>query len=132
MSSTVAQVLKITQNPRCSIESVANVIRQDHAISLKILKLANSAVYSRGEPLETISKAVMRIGLTQIRQMVMNIGVLDQFSQMEAGRQIDLPQFWEHSIAVGFIAAELARCLGRKELQIEAAFTPVCCMMSGN
>ncbi len=123
MSSTVAQVLKITQNPRCSIESVANVIRQDHAISLKILKLANSAVYSRGEPLETISKAVMRIGLTQIRQMVMNIGVLDQFSQMEAGRQIDLPQFWEHSIAVGFIAAELARCLGRKEPQIEAAFT---------
>ncbi len=123
MSSTVAQILKITQNPRCSIDNVARVVKQDHAVSLKILKLANSTVYSRGEPVDTVNKAIMRIGLTQIRQVVLNISVINQFNNEETGMRIRIPQFWEHSIATGLISAEIVRRLGKKEPEIEVAFT---------
>ena len=123
LSPTVAQVMKVTQSDRCSIEQVVKIVKQDHAICLKILKLANSTAYTRGEPVDTIQKAVMRIGLAQIRQTVVNISVVDQFNDAEQNPYISIAQFWEHSIATGLITADITRNLGGKEPQIDAAFT---------
>lgn len=123
MSPTVTQLLKITSNDRASIEQVARVIMQDHAIALKILKLANSVVYTRGEPVESVQKAVMRIGISQIRQAVLNISIIEQFSSDQYDTDIDGLQFWEHSIACGLIGAELARSNNAGEAAIDTAFT---------
>ena len=123
MSPTVAQVLKLTRSSQCSIENVVKVIKQDHAISLVVMKMANSVVYTRGEPVDTIQKSVMRIGLSQIRQVVLNISVIDQFNKTEQNDSISIPHFWEHSIATGMIAAMITRELGGKEPQTDAAFT---------
>ncbi len=123
MSPTVAQILKLTQSPRCSIEQVVKVIKQDHAVSLKILKLANSSTYTRGEPVDSVQKAVLRIGLTQIRQAVLNISVIDQFSGDEQETLLSTPQFWEHSIATGLITVEVAHALSDKTTDLDIAFT---------
>ncbi len=120
LSPTVAQILKLLRNPNCSINNIAKVVRQDQAISLKLLKLANSSIYTRGEPVETIPKAVMRIGLTQIRQVVLNIAVIDNFTN---SKYINIANFWEHSISTGLIAAQIAKKLQYNETQIDAAFT---------
>lgn len=121
MSPTVAEVLKLTGTDRCSIEQVSRAISRDHAIALKILKLANSAVYTRGEPVDSVHDAVLRIGLEQIRQAVLNISVVDQFTSESGKSTMDVGQFWEHAIAVGMIAAELARARGERDT--DAAFT---------
>ena len=123
LSPTVAQVLRMSREKNCSIEGIAKAIKQDHAISLKILKLANSAVYTRGEPVDSVQKAVMRIGLNQIHQTVMNISVVEKFSGIEEDERLNSPQFWEHSIATGLIAAEISRKLGAGEEDIDSAFT---------
>ncbi|MEX2214641.1 MAG: response regulator [Phycisphaeraceae bacterium] len=123
LSPTVARVLKMTQSAECSMDAVAAVIKQDQAISLKLLKLANSSVYARGEPVDTVQRAVMRIGLEPVRQMVLNLAVVERFSDQNATSGINMMLFWEHSIAVGLIATELTKLLGGKEIQIEAAFT---------
>jgi HD-like signal output (HDOD) protein/DNA-binding response OmpR family regulator len=123
MSPTVTQILKSTQSEQCSIDEVVKVIKQDHAISLKVLKMANSVVYTRGEPIDTVQKAVMRIGLSQIRQLALNISVIDQFANGGQNDSLSIPLFWEHSIATGMIAAEITRSLGGKGSQIDAAFT---------
>ncbi len=123
MSPTVAQILKMTLSARCSIEQVVKVIKQDHAVSLKILKLANSSSYTRGEPVDTVQKAVLRIGLTQIRQAVLNISVIDQFSGEDQNIQLSTPKFWEHSIATGLITAEITHALSDKTTDLDIAFT---------
>lgn len=120
LSPAVSQVLRLTGTDRCSIEQVAKAISQDHAIALKVLKLANSAVYTRGEPVDSVHMAVSRIGLGQIRQTVLNLAVIDQFNAQASSRHINFGQFWEHAIAVGIIAAELAHAL---EQDADAAFT---------
>jgi len=122
MSPTVAQVLELSRNPRVSIDQLTRAIKQDHAISLKVLRLANSAVYTRGEPVDSVQKAIMRIGMQQISQAVMNIAVVESFGESVDPR-LNAPQFWEHSIATGLIAAEIARSLGEKDDAVDAAFT---------
>lgn len=123
MSPTIGQLLKMTTSGDCSIDRVAQVIKQDQALSLKVLKLANSPVYSRGEPVETVQNAVMRIGLTQIRQAALNIAVIDQFCDESISNWLHVPSLWEHCIATGLIAGEITRRRGGKESEVDSAFT---------
>lgn len=120
-SPTATRLLKLINNDESSVEKIAKVIKQDHAIAIKVLKLANSPVYSRGEPIETIEMAVPRIGLRQMHQTVLNIGVIEQLGEISIGEHVDAGQFWEHGIACGIIASEIANEL--KEVEVDAAFT---------
>ncbi len=120
-SPTVSQVLKLTSSDKCSMEQVAQAVSQDQTVALKVLKLANSSVYSRGDHVDTLHKAVLRIGMQSIRQAVLNIGVVERFGSPAFQRHLSTPLFWEHSIACGLIAAELAHALGHEGPDI--AFT---------
>ena len=48
----------------------------DQALTPKILRMANSAIASRGNPIATVRDAVMRIGTGPIFSMAMAFGVL--------------------------------------------------------
>ncbi len=118
---SVAEVLKVVNSPQANSEQVASVIKRDPAIALKILRLANSSAFASGTPADTVEKAVLRIGVGAIRQAVMNIGVVDRFSSVAVEGFMDPILFWEHSIAVGLIAAAVTRARGEGEP--DAAFT---------
>jgi HD-like signal output (HDOD) protein/CheY-like chemotaxis protein len=121
LSPTVTQVLKLTGNAHCSTEAVAKAISHDHAIALKIMKLANSTVYTRGEPVDSVHKAVVRIGIERIRQAVLNISVVERLSAPAFDHHLSTEEFWEHSIACGVIASELAHAAD--PAQTDTAFT---------
>lgn len=122
MSPAVAKVLKLTKKENCSISAVAKAVKKDQGVSLKLLKLANSSVYERGDPVDSIPQAIMRMGLESVRQAALNLSVIDQFK--EAGDpRLDAALFWEHSIATGLIAAEATRATGGNDDQIDSAFT---------
>jgi len=108
-SPVVTRLLQLTNSEKSSIQNIVKTVKQDQGIALRILKLANSAVYTRGEPVDSIDEAVKRIGLSQIRQAVLNIGVIEAMSTVMIGDRVDAGQYWEHSIACGLIASEIAR-----------------------
>jgi len=120
-SPTVSQIMSLVSSPRCSVEQVAKAVGQDHGIALKILRIANSSAFSRGDRVDTVHKAVLRIGLEQIRQTAMSIGVMERFGTLGLGDRLTAPMFWEHSIACGIIAAEIAHALKHKDPEV--AFT---------
>lgn len=123
MSPSVAQILSLCRNPNCAIDQVARAIKQDHALALTMLKIANSSVYCRGEPVESVQNAVGRVGLAQTKQMVMNISVIDSFSKEDPKGRLRAPLFWEHSIACGLICAEISLALEFSADDIDSAFT---------
>lgn len=123
LSPSVMQIIKLTSSNAGSVENVVDAVKADQAIALKVLKLANSVVYTRGEPVENVHKAVMRIGLSQIRQAVLNIAVVEQFGSNTHNEHLDSLQFWEHSIATGLICSRLARAIGLEDAEVDSAFT---------
>lgn len=122
-SPTVAQLLSMTGESDCSLDQIARVIKRDQAIALKVLKIANSVVYSRGSPVETVHQALSRIGLAQVRQLILNISVIDNFQHGELGEDFKSEWFWEHSIATGLLAASITRLRCGDERAIDSAFT---------
>lgn len=120
---TVSQILAAARNSRASVDDVARAIRQDQAVCLKLLRMANSCLYRRGEQAETIQKAVGRIGLGQIQQIVLAIGVIDIFNSNVENDSISPPLFWEHSLACAIMSADILRALECPQEQIDSVFT---------
>jgi putative nucleotidyltransferase with HDIG domain len=120
LSATVARVLELTRTTAVSADTVANAIKCDQAIALRVIKLANSAVYQRGDRVNTVKAAVLRIGMQQIQQAVQNLGVMERFSGVSMDTYLNHVLFWEHSLGTGIIAAQLGASLG---MDSDAAFT---------
>lgn len=121
LSPTVSHVLRLTDNPDSTMEEIARVIKQDYAVAIKILRLANSVVYGRGQAIDTVDKAVGRLGLSQIRQAMLNLNVMHRFKSSGQYGRLNGGQFWEHSIGVGIIAAQIAQTRSAEEADL--AFT---------
>ncbi|MFQ6047775.1 MAG: HDOD domain-containing protein [Phycisphaerae bacterium] len=122
MPAVLHQIMSLTSSARVSIDQVAEAVKQDQAISLRILRLANSSLYARGAPLQDIRRAVLRLGLQTIRELVMSIAVIGQFGPKDAPEEaLDRRYFWEHGLGCALIACELARAC--QSGQSERAFT---------
>ncbi|MFI4898203.1 MAG: HDOD domain-containing protein [Phycisphaerales bacterium JB059] len=121
ISPAVANVMSLAGRPNVSTDALVKAVRVDHAIALKVIKLANSSAYSRGDPVTSVRDAVVRIGTESIRQAVTNIGIIDQLSATNVLPGFSPGLFWEHAIAVAITAAELAR--STREIEPDEAFT---------
>ena len=75
-------------------------------------QLNGSSAIDTGKPVESIEKAVTRIGLSAIGQTVLNITVVDALGSASDRCRLDPRLFWEHSIGCGIVAARLAAAVG--------------------
>ncbi|MBX3387282.1 MAG: response regulator [Phycisphaeraceae bacterium] len=120
---SVQHVLRLIDRPDSSAQTVASAVKQDQSLSLRILKMANSTLYGRGEMVDTVQKAVLRIGMEQIRSAVMSAEILDAFSSVGLDNYINPEAFWEHSIAVGLLSMRLSQLFGQAPEQCDSMFT---------
>jgi putative nucleotidyltransferase with HDIG domain len=123
LSPIVQHVLALTVNPSTTMDQLARVVKQDHAVSIRLLKLANSSIYTRGAPVDSVARAIGRIGMSQIRETVLGMAVIDRFHTLAACPRMRGEWFWEHSIATGLIATRLARATGIQGEMADALFT---------
>jgi len=107
-SGNIQNVMAVTQNPLCSVEDVAREVMLDQVLSVRVLKLANSSAYTAGKPTNNLRAAIGRIGVREVRNLVMTLGIIDHFKGTLSTKIV--PQhFWEHSIACGLVATSLAK-----------------------
>jgi HD-like signal output (HDOD) protein/DNA-binding response OmpR family regulator len=123
LSPAVSQLMAITAVPDCSFDQISRIINLDQAIALKILKIANSVLYGCERSIDTAQQALSRIGVSQVRQFVLGMSVIDNFQTVSLGEHFNRELFWEHSIATGLIAAAITRFRNGERHAIDFAFT---------
>lgn len=92
-----------------NIEKLEEIIERDPAIAAKILSVANSPFFRSSVPVSSISTAVFRIGLNNVRNIAMGVALLTAFDDKQQGRPLDNKRVFRHSIAVGLLAKSLSR-----------------------
>lgn len=111
LGTTVRTVGTATRDANCSAEDIARVVGSDQALSIRILKVANSSAYARGHNVGSLKEAIQRIGIQEIGRLAMTLGVFEEFEGC-AAQYVDPRMFWEHSLACGIAACEIARVRG--------------------
>ena len=101
------RVQEVVSRPDSSPKQVAEIIGQDAAISARMIKVANSAMYSRGIKAENINAAVTRIGLTQIKAIATSVAMEQLFISTNEMVWEVMDEVWRSSIEVTSAACAL-------------------------
>lgn len=91
-----------------SLEEITDILRRDAALTARVIRIANSVVYGRGEPLSSIEEAIMRVGFSEVYR-VTGFAVLAQVSNQHIPLyEITGAQFRENSLLTALIMEALA------------------------
>jgi len=93
-----------------SLKEVSLIVEKDPAISVKILKIVNSAYYGLPKKVENIDQAVTLVGTNPIRNIAICASVHEAFSRVKGNNTFNLKLFWWHSLK----CAVLARLISKK------------------
>jgi putative nucleotidyltransferase with HDIG domain len=104
------QIQKVINDPNCSAAQIAAILAEDPAMSVKVLKLTNSAFYGLSQEVESVKQAVVIVGMEAIKNLVLSASILDMFKGKEFDQEYQ-EQFWRHSLATAFGSRLLARKL---------------------
>jgi|LSQX01.3.fsa_nt_gb HD-like signal output (HDOD) protein len=105
-------LLVVMQNPRSTIQDVANVISGDQVVALRILKVTNSSLFAFSKKIDSIIDAVSLLGQNEVKNIVLSLSVMKIFKQTQSISNFNIVDLWRHSIAVGVIAKHLGEISG--------------------
>ncbi len=104
LPAVAVNVLKTMKKDAFNIGEISEVISADLALSAKMLRVANSAFYGRTTPVESISDALMIMGIKTAKNLALTFSLVEMLTIKESG--FDFKFFWKNSITAG-IASEL-------------------------
>jgi len=93
-----SKLIALTSNEDISLSDVAKLVSQDVALSTKILKITNSALYSFPQQVSSIQQAVSMLGSKAVESLVLSFSFLTM-NKNESGNPFDFDKFWERSFA---------------------------------
>lgn len=79
MSHNVHELIALTHSSRSAAYELSKVILKDYSLTNKVLQVVNSAYYSLGRPVNSISKAVTILGFDAVRELAMAIAIFEDF-----------------------------------------------------
>jgi len=108
MPDAVRHLQKALSNSAVDVGWLSSVLQRDPVLAARIIRVANCPVYRTIQPVECVADAVMRIGLTQTRNVAL---MLLENSFTARHRLIDdrICWLWTESLHIASIAETLAR-----------------------
>jgi HD-like signal output (HDOD) protein len=106
-------------NPRTSMTEISAIISDDPGLTARLLQLVNSAFYGYPNKIDTISRALLIVGLQQLRDLALATSIMTLFEGISEDL-INMESFWKHSIACGLAAKIIATY--RRESHVERYF----------
>ncbi|MDD5249816.1 MAG: HDOD domain-containing protein [Rhodocyclaceae bacterium] len=106
------RISRLIDDPDSSSADIAKAVGQDPAFTLRLLKVANSALYRFPSAVGTVGKAVSIIGTSQIRNLSLSMSVAKCFAGLP-NDLVSMANFWRHSLFCALIARQLAKLARR-------------------
>lgn len=110
----VQRVLRMVNDPDVSIAKLVGVIGSDQSLSLRLLRLANSAFYGLSCEVVSVRHAVVLLGLKTVRSLVLAIWTQTYVAGARANAEMDLlKSMFLHGLAAAAAASDIGGRLGK-------------------
>lgn len=121
---SVQAILEMTRNINCLPKNLVAIIEKDPVMTVKILRVINSAYYSLPNKITSVGQSVVYLGINTIKNLALSfaaVGILPRFNTTG----FDIQRYLLHSLTV----AAVARLLCEKYARAEA--DPTDCYIAG-
>jgi two-component system cell cycle response regulator len=98
-----SELIAITAKEDTSLSDIANLVSRDVALSAKILKVANSALYNFPNKIVSIQQALSILGVNAIRSLVLSFSFL-AVNDAKGSNTFDFERFWVQSLTSAITA----------------------------
>lgn len=103
------KIQDLIDDPNVSAHQVVNLLSADPAVSMHIIRAANSAAFNDGKSVDNLRNAISRLGYRMLRSMVINIAMTKLFQAGSPLIHQQLKKLWGHSREVAANCYVLAR-----------------------
>lgn len=110
LPSIYLELVKVIDDPRKSTLDAARVIDKDPNLSLKLLKLVNSAFYGFPARIASIDRAISLVGNLELLNLTLSTVLIDKFSSLP-GSLISMHDFWSRSLRCALLSKEIYKLI---------------------
>jgi putative nucleotidyltransferase with HDIG domain len=107
MPGAAQKAFQLATDPNAEARDFIEVIESDEALSARVIKIANSVYFDRGNKSATIEASVTVIGINELRCLLNATALAEIFPSKHPAR----PMLWANDIATALIARSLAQRL---------------------
>jgi putative nucleotidyltransferase with HDIG domain len=92
------------------VNRIVELVSYDKTIAAQCVRMANSALFGRSEPVESVRTAVMNLGMWRVRDLLFS----NSLSQVIPANRwiVDPSVFWRHSLGCALVCRKFAEILG--------------------
>jgi HD-like signal output (HDOD) protein len=105
----VLKLLDLSKNTNAQVREYANVVRTDHSITGRILKLANSAMFAQRTPVTNLERACAILGIERLKAVSLGIHLSRAANAKDAAVKEISRACWGESVFRACMAAEAAK-----------------------
>ncbi|MBU0943147.1 MAG: GGDEF domain-containing protein [Proteobacteria bacterium] len=114
------KILEAVQQEDNSFDDLARIIAADPALSVRILKIANSSLYGLVKPVNSLAQATAMIGTDALKNIALSFVIVQDFQDAPQG-SFDLNLFWRRAITAAVAAEVLGKNIAFKDQDIFAS-----------
>ena len=98
---------ELLTDPNAASADIAEVVSLDPVLAARVLCVVNSASFGLRRHVDTISKAIVMIGTSELHSLVLATSAGQAFRNISS-KLVDMESFWEHSMRAALVARGLA------------------------
>lgn len=110
------KLIRLLQDGGYNMEEIAEELRQDQILSAKVISFCNTAFIRTQTKIDSIERAILILGETQILEIIISASMKAIFEQQEGGYSLIRGGLFKHALAV----AGLSKIIAEKSKHIDA------------
>ncbi len=121
LPTTTGRLIQAIQDPDASASEITRIVGEDPALSMKVLRIANSPFFGFPRQITEVQRAVVLLGLNTVKGLVLSLSLTKIFPAERTHPFFEMEGFWKHSMGCAHAARILATRKGFESP--DAAFT---------
>jgi HD-like signal output (HDOD) protein len=107
LPATATRLARLVSDPNADIKEIVETISLDQALTVKVLRAANSASQGASNSIATVDRAVVRIGTGAVLSMAVAAGVRGRMLGALPAYELEEGRLWAHSVAAALAAESM-------------------------
>jgi HD-like signal output (HDOD) protein len=109
LPASVTRLTALMTDERWNLTEIEEVVKLDQALTMRLLRAANSAASASAVPIATVREAVVRMGARSLLSLATAVGVQKRLQKALPEYGLSEGELWRHSVAAALAAEVLPR-----------------------
>ncbi len=117
LPEVTVKIIQIVENPKSTARDLHEVIKNDPALSSRLLKVVNSAFYGLPGQIGSVDRAIVLLGLSAVKNIAIAASMTHLFNAGAAIEGFKGVEVWRHSIAVAVASRLITAVHGKPAVE---------------